>query len=104
LTEQERDQVEARHGVMVTQVTEDSFAQEVGIEEHDVIDSINRVPVNSREDIVKIVDKLKPGDAVAFHVTRGIAAPTVSTQRTGRNGGVPRQNKVSRYLSGYLPR
>ncbi len=106
LTEQERDQVEAHHGVLVTEVTDDSFAQEVGIMEHDIIDSINRTPVNSREDIVKVMDRLKPGDPVAFHVTRGIAVPAASTPRTGRSQAILRQpaQPESRYLSGYLPR
>jgi serine protease Do len=106
LTEQERDQVgDGRRGVMVIEVTEDSFAQEVGIEEHDVVDSINRLPVNSREDIVKVVEKLKPGDPVAFHVIRGIGVPTV-TPRTVRNQPAPRQQSdaLALYLSGYLPR
>jgi serine protease Do len=106
LTEQERDQLEARRGVMVIEVTDDSFAQEVGIEEHDVIDSINRIPVNSFDDVVKIKDKLKPGDPVAFHVTRGIGVPTVATPRNTRNPGavaLRSQQIESRYLSGYLP-
>ncbi len=106
LTEQEREQVEAHRGVLVTGVTDDSFAQEVGIMEHDVIDSINRVPVNSRDDIVKVMGRLKPGDPVAFHVTRGLAVPTVSAPKTGRNPAILRQTAQpeSRYLSGYLPR
>jgi len=105
LTEQERDQLESRRGVMVIEVTDDSFAQGVELEEHDVIDSINRVPVTSPEDIVKIKDKLKPGDPVAFHIIRGIEAPSAAAPRNGRTkGAVVRAQTVSLYLSGYLPR
>src|SRR5579872_455343 len=37
LTEKERDSVDARHGVMVTLVEQDSFAEEIGIQTGDVI-------------------------------------------------------------------
>ena len=70
LTEQERDSVDTRRGVMVTLVEQDSFAEEIGIQNGDVIDAINRQPVNSLDDIRKVQEKLKPGDAVAFHVVR----------------------------------
>jgi len=54
-----------------------------------VIISINRVPVNSLEDVKKVQATLKPGDAVAFHVLR--RAP-------GNNG-----TWQSQYLAGTLP-
>ncbi|MCU1337175.1 MAG: protease Do [Bryobacterales bacterium] len=83
LTEQERDSVDNRRGVMVTLVEADSFAEEIGIQNGDVIDAVNRQPVNSLEDIRKVQEKLKAGDAVAFHVVRGVAPP-VAGPRSGR--------------------
>src|SRR5262249_39898374 len=104
LTEQERDTVDARRGVFVTSVEKDSFAEEIGLEEGDIIDSLNRQPVNSLDDIVKVRQTLKPGDAVAFHVTHVIPA---AVTRGARNGGGKQQSKQdvrSYWISGYLPR
>ena len=44
LTEQERDLVDTHRGVMVTLVEQDSFAEDLGLQVGDVIDSINRQP------------------------------------------------------------
>ncbi|HLJ14220.1 MAG TPA: Do family serine endopeptidase [Bryobacteraceae bacterium] len=60
-----------KSGVKVTQVESGSFAEDVGIEEGDVILSINRQPVASVEDVRRIQATLKPGDAVAFRLARG---------------------------------
>jgi len=57
--------------------------------------AINRTPVNSREDIIKVQQRLKPGDAVAFHVAR----PQVTTARA--RGGTAGSDSL--YLSGKLP-
>jgi serine protease Do len=111
LTEQERDIVDNRRGVMVTLVEADSFAEEIGIQTGDVIDSINRQPVNALDDIRKVQEKLKPGDAVAFHVLKGVAPPlTAAAPRTGRGGrgGAVQirpasDGPVSLYVSGILP-
>ena len=107
LTEQERDSVEARRGVMVTLVEQDSFAEEIGIQTGDVIDAINRQPVNSLEDIRTVQAKLKPGDAVAFHVLKGVTPPPAPTTRApkGRNLAVRQaaDGPQGLYLSGILP-
>ena len=105
LTEQERDGVETRRGVMVTLVEPDSFAEEVSIQTGDVIDAINRQPVNSLEDIRKVQEKLKPGDAVAFHVVRGVAPPAAARSGKGRNAAVRpvADGAQGTYLSGILP-
>jgi serine protease Do len=87
LTEQERDVVDTHRGVLVTLVEQDSFAEEIGLQTGDVIDGINRQPVNSLEDIKKVQEKLKPGDAVAFHVLKGVTPPPVETARRGRTPG-----------------
>jgi len=51
-------------------VDADSFAEDIGLMEKDVILAINRQPVTSVEDIKKIQGTLKPGDAVAFRIMR----------------------------------
>ncbi len=62
--------IEGERGVQVTQVTEDSFAAEVGLQDRDVILSINRVPITSVDDIRTVQTSLKPGDPVVFRVAR----------------------------------
>jgi serine protease Do len=78
-------------GVLVTRVVESSFADEIGLREHDVIVSINREPVSSVDDILRIQATLSAGDAVAFRVMRPFP---------DRSGLV---NLQSRYLAGRLP-
>jgi serine protease Do len=110
LTEQERDSVDTRRGVMVTLVEQDSFADEIGIQNGDVIDAINRQPVNSLEDIRAVQAKLKPGDPVAFHVLKGVTPPPAATAAP-RSGRLPRtaitreaaEKPQGLYLSGILP-
>jgi len=93
---------------MVTLVQSDSFAEEIGIQNGDVIDTINRQPVNSVDDIRKVQEKLKPGDAVAFHVVRGVTPPPAPA--SGRSGRptvqlrtAENQGPAGTYLSGILP-
>jgi S1-C subfamily serine protease len=93
---------------MVTLVQSDSFAEEIGIQNGDVIDTINRQPVNSVDDIRKVQEKLKPGDAVAFHVVRGVTPPPAATGRAPRPNVVQlrtaeNQGPAGTYLSGILP-
>jgi serine protease Do len=61
---------ESKTGLLVTRVEADSFADEIGLMEKDVIVSINRQPVGSLEDVKKLQSTLKPGDPVAFRVLR----------------------------------
>ncbi len=106
LTEQERDSVQTHRGVMVTLVEQDSFAEDLSLQVGDVIDSINRHPVNSLEDIKKIQQTLKPGDAVAFHIVRGVAPPPLTSSRAVRRTTAqarPAEEPQTTYLSGILP-
>ena len=59
-------------GVMITDVASGSFADDIGLQPRDIIMAINRKPVNSVDDVRKIQGTLKPGDAVAFRVMRGL--------------------------------
>jgi serine protease Do len=74
LTEAEREVIptESKNGLVVTRVEADSFADEIGLIEKDVIVSINRQPVTSLEDVKRIQGTLKPGDGVAFRVYRPV--------------------------------
>ncbi|MBZ5632439.1 MAG: Do family serine endopeptidase [Acidobacteriia bacterium] len=110
LTEQERDTVVNRRGVMVTLVEQDSFAEEIGIQNGDVIDAINRQPVNSLDDIKRVQEKLKPGDAVAFHVLKNVTPPpAAAAPRSGRGSRTTVQTRPAldgpqgTYVSGILP-
>jgi serine protease Do len=92
LTEAEKEGLSGDvNGVLVTRVEEGSFADEITIQERDVLVSINRVAVTTIEDIKKIQATLKPGDAVAFRVMRP------SPARTGKS------QYASFLLSGTLP-
>jgi len=75
-------------GVLVTQVEPDSFADDAGVQPNDIITQVNRQPVASKEELVKIQSTLKPGQTVLIRVMRA----------TGRN-----QQCSSTYVTGTLP-
>src|SRR5579862_2158427 len=95
LTDSERSamELEAKGGLVVQSVYADSFAEDVGLMEKDVILSINRQPVASVDDVRKIQGSLKAGDAVAFRVMR----PT-----PGSRGHAPQWTTF--FVSGALPK
>jgi serine protease Do len=97
-TEAERTGAEMgdRKGVVITQVQENSFADEIGLNERDIIVSINRQPVGGIEDVRAIQSKLKPGDPVAFRVLR----PSATAGRALPKGA---NNYQSFYVSGTIP-
>jgi len=57
-------------GVLISDVTAGSFADDIGMVAKDVLTAINRQPVKSVDDVKRIQSTLKPGDAVAFRVLR----------------------------------
>jgi S1-C subfamily serine protease len=69
-------------------VEPDSFADDALVQPNDIITQINRQPVTSKEELVKIQSTLKPGQTVLIRVMRA----------TGRN-----QQWSSTYLTGTLP-
>jgi len=83
-----------RGGVAVTRVEPNSFAEDIGLMERDIIIGINRQTVSTVEDIRKIQAALKPGEAVAFRIVR--SAPGLQRGRT-----TPRT--ATMFLSGTLP-
>jgi serine protease Do len=98
LTARDRQQMGFREagGVLVTGVDPDSFAEDLGIQQGDVITAINGKPVSSVEEMRRIAGTLKPGDAVAFRLMRngGSGMP-------GMGGGSSWQ---ALYPAGTLPR
>ncbi len=93
--EAEKMGITDKRGVQVTRVVPGSFAEEIGMTERDVIVSINRLPVASVDDVKRIQQTLKPGDAVAFRVMRVLSGP--------RRGGAAGQWQGI-WLSGSLSR
>jgi serine protease Do len=89
-----------KHGITVSRVDENSFAEDIGMMERDVITAINRHPVSSADDVRKVQQGLKPGDAVVFRVVR----PAQVRPGRARNGAVPAQDENVQYLAGTLPR
>jgi serine protease Do len=57
-------------GVVVSDVKDSSFADEVGMQPGDVIVELNQQPVNSVDDIMRIQKNLKPGSDVVFRIER----------------------------------
>ncbi len=94
LTPRERKdlQIDASNGVKVASVDPGSFADDIGMQEGDAIISINRHPILSPDDVMKLEAGLKPGQAVAVHIVRG-AGPN------GTRHAIPERF----YLAGKLP-
>jgi serine protease Do len=87
LTDDEKTLTADKHGLFVARVEANSFAADIGMQERDIITSVDRHQVNSIEDVKKIQATLKPGDPVVFRVirssgavVRGHAAATPATQ------------------------
>ena len=62
--------IKEKGGVQIASIEPDSFAEDILLQPKDVILSINRQPVNSVEDVRRIQNTLKAGDAVAFRILR----------------------------------
>ncbi len=97
--EEERTLTPDKRGVTITYIEPGSFAEEIGMEDHDIIIAINRQPVTSVDDIRKVQQTLKPGDPVAFRVVR-----KTSGRVRARNSGAGGANTTTMFLSGSLPR
>jgi serine protease Do len=92
LTERQMDNLGLKQqhaGVQVVKVEADSFAEDIGLANNDVIVSINKQPVNTVDDVQHIRGTLKPGDAVQFKVLR---------KTPGRQG-----DWTSAFIAGTLP-
>lgn len=64
------DDVENEGGVRITQVVKGSSAEEMGIQEGDVITAFNGTRVIEFEELAEMIGDLEPGDAVRIDVER----------------------------------
>src|SRR5215471_19325220 len=62
-------------GVRITRVEPGSVADDARLKANDVIETINREPVNDKEDFKRIMNRLKSGDPIAMLVHRKGLAP-----------------------------
>jgi serine protease Do len=88
--DRQRMQVDKGAGVRVASVDPGSFADDIGLQEGDIILTINRQSVTSPEDVLKIQHTLRPGQPVAFRVLRNF-----------NFGGQKQSQRL--YVSGKLP-
>jgi len=93
-SDEEKEGTPDKKGVTVSRVEPGSFAEDIGMMEHDVIIAINRDSVGSVDDIRRIQQGLKAGDPVAFRIVR-------TPQGARRNNGSTPH--VTMFLSGTLP-
>jgi len=71
LTEARRENMGIRQpGVLISAVEPSSFADDIGMQRGDVLVEINRQPVRNVDDVKRIQNSLKPGEAVAFRILR----------------------------------
>ena len=93
LKEKERQDlgIDDRSGVKVVSVDPGSFADDIGLQENDAILSINRQPITSPDDVMRLQKSMKPGTPVALHIVRSLG--------TGGRRSPPNRT----YLSGRLP-
>jgi len=71
LTDARRENMGVKqHGVLISAVEPSSFADDIGMQRGDVLVEINRQPVNTVEDVKRIQNGLKAGEAVAFRILR----------------------------------
>ncbi len=94
LKEKEREDlgIDDKSGVKVVTVDPGSFADDIGIQENDAILAINRQPVTTPDDVMRLQKALKPGAPVALHIVRSIG--------TGGRHTPPTRF----YLSGRIPK
>jgi serine protease Do len=99
----ERSMTPDKRGVVIAHVEPDSFAEDIGIQERDIIVAINRRAVNSTEDVRGVAQGLHAGDAVTFHIFR--AEPVTRPTRGGRASARPNTGDGvdSLFLAGTLP-
>ncbi|HEY8459088.1 MAG TPA: PDZ domain-containing protein, partial [Blastocatellia bacterium] len=62
-------------GVLVSRVEPGSVADDAKLKPNDVIETINREPVNNKEDFKRVLNRLKSGDPIVLLVYRKALAP-----------------------------
>ncbi len=79
-----------KSGVKVVAVDPGSFADDIGMLDGDTILSINRLPVMTPDDVMKVQSAFKPGQPIAVHIARS-------------SSGGKHAQATRLYLSGRLP-
>lgn len=79
------------NGVLVQNVEQGSFADDIGLQQGDIITALNQKPVTGVDEFKRIQGSFKPGDAVAIRILRN-------------TGNQQQPNWQSTYLAGSLPR
>lgn len=77
------------NGVEVTMVDQDAPAGKAGIKEHDVITNINGEPVESVEQLRRLIHEIPPGRTVTIGLRRDGQPLTVKAQLASRNEALP---------------
>jgi S1-C subfamily serine protease len=80
-------------GAIVTQVSEDSAAERAGVEQGDVILSLDGKPIDSSNALRNAVARLAPGTKVTLDVVRDGARRTVSVALAERPAGEGREGE-----------
>jgi serine protease Do len=90
LTDARRDKmgIKQHGGVLISAVEPSSFAEDINMQQGDVLIEINRQAINSVDDVKRIQNSLKAGEAVAFRILR----------QAGRGG-----DWTPQFLAGTLP-
>jgi serine protease Do len=82
-------QLKEESGVEVTMVDEDAPAGKAGLKEHDVILSINGAPVESVEQLRRMIREIPAGRVISIGVSRNGQALTLKAQLVNRKGFGP---------------
>jgi len=77
-------QLQEERGVEVTMVDQDAPAGKAGIKEHDVILTINNEPVESVEQLRRMIHEIPPGRAITLGISRGGHPLTLKAQLANR--------------------
>ena len=72
------------HGVEVTMVDQDAPAGKAGIKEHDVIVSLNGTPIESVEQLRRMIREVPPGRTVSLGISRSGQPVTLQVQLADR--------------------
>jgi S1-C subfamily serine protease len=81
---------DAKRGVLVVGIAPDSPAAEAGIEEDDLIVTVDGEPIRSGDDLLKAVGTHSPGDEVVIGVERGgkqVEVRATLVENPGASGG-----------------
>jgi serine protease Do len=81
--------IKDKTGVKVVSVDPGSFADDIGMVDGDTILSINRTPVMTPDDVMRVQASFKAGQPIAVHIARADGGRHAQARRL--------------YLSGHLP-